>query len=104
MSITLGPLGTGGNHGFERFPAPVSRLRPDDGADTLPAARPSELAADLRLAGLRSLPEVSGAESFPGLLAGDARRAVALGDGGACAADQARRDSRHQRRVPAALS
>jgi len=60
-------------------------------------------AAKLCLAGLRSLPGISGAQQIPEFLAGDLGRPVALGHRGACAFDQACRDPRDRRRVPAAL-
>ena len=61
-------------------------------------------AADLRLAGVRPLPEIPGAQRIPQLLAGAARRTAALGHGRAFAADQAGGDPVRGRRVPVALS
>src|SRR5207302_2492554 len=69
----------------------------------LPAPRPPMAAADLRLAAIRRLAGISGAAEIPRFLAGEPRRAVALGDGRAFPADPAGRDPRHRRRVPAAL-
>jgi len=59
--------------------------------------------ADLYLAGVRSVPGISRAQQIPQFLAGEARGAAAFGDGGACAADQARRDQSDRRRIPPAL-
>src|SRR5580704_10671708 len=104
------PCWDGGHYGFARRPrftrlSPAARrLWPDHGQYPLPAAGSSLAATDLCLAGLRSLPELSGAQQIPQFLAGKARGSAALGDGGACAADQARGNPRHRRRVPAALS
>src|SRR3954467_15362729 len=99
----------GGWHGlaewsrFGRFPETAAGLRNDDGANSLPDAGSSLAAPDLRLAELRSVSEISGAEGFPGVLAGEARRPAVLGDGGAFQADQAGRAAHRGRRVPAAL-
>src|SRR5205807_8107855 len=78
-------------------------LRADDGANSLPHAGPSLVAANLRLAKLRSVPEISGPEGLPRVLGRKARRPIVLGHGGAFQADQARRAARRRRRVPAAL-
>ncbi len=48
-------------------------------------------------------PDFPRAEQIPEFLAGEARRAAAFGDGGACKADQAGRNQSHRRRIPAAL-
>ena len=48
-------------------------------------------------------PEFPESQQIPQFLAGEARRAAALSDGGACAADQARRDQSDRRRIPPAL-
>src|SRR3954453_14234948 len=99
----------GGWHGlaewsrFGRFPETAAGLRNDDGADSLSDAGSSLAAPDLRLAGLRHVSEISGAEGFPGVLAGKARRTASIGDSGALQADQAGRVARGRRRVPAAL-
>src|SRR6476620_10049303 len=101
----------GGWHGlagwwgcFRRFPEAGGRLRADDGANPLSVAGSSFAAADLRLAELRSVSEISGAAGFPGLLAGEARGAAVLGHGGAFQADQAGRTARRRRRLPPALN
>src|SRR5690242_17804408 len=99
----------GGWHGvacwsrFRGFSEAGAGLRADDGADSLPDAGPSIVTADLCLAELRSVSEISGAQRFPALLAGEARRPAALGHGGPFQADQARRTARRRRRVPPAL-
>src|SRR5438874_13161577 len=99
----------GGWHGlagwdcFRRFPETGAGLRADDGRNSLPDAGSSLAAPDLCLAELRYVSEVSGADGFPGVLAGEARRSAAFGDGRAFQADQAGRAARGGRRVPAAL-
>ena len=89
---------------FGRFSPATPGLRPDHRQHPLPAARPSLAPANLRLAGLRSLPELPGAEQIPQFLAGKTRGPAALGDGGACAADQAGGDQGDRRGVQAALA
>src|SRR5262249_358471 len=91
-------------HHVPRPSAPARRLRPHDRANSLSAARSSVLAADLRLAGLRPLPALSGAQPLPRLLARNLGRPLALGDRRALAADQAGRDQGNQRGIPAALT
>src|SRR5580704_16464325 len=56
--------------GFGRFPETSAGLRADDGGNSLPAAGSSLIAANLCLAELRSLPEISGAARLPEFLAG----------------------------------
>src|SRR5262245_31437694 len=98
----------GGWHGlagwgcFRRLPETSAGLRSDDGADSVSDAGSSVAAANIRLAELRSVSEISGAAGFPRVLAGKARRAAVLGHGSAFAADQAGRVARGERRVPAA--
>src|SRR5512144_703693 len=89
---------------FRRFPEAGAGLRADDGANSVSDAGSSLIAADLCLAELRSISEISGAEGFPRLLAGEARWTAVLGDGRALQADQASRTARRRRRVQAALS
>src|SRR4051794_24105347 len=99
----------GGWHGvagwgcFRRFPETGAGLRADDGADSVSDAGSPIVAANLRLAELRSVSEISGAEGFPRLLGGKARRAAVLRHRGAFPADQAGRAARRRRRVQAAL-
>src|SRR4051812_5628401 len=99
----------GGWHGlagwgcFRRFPETSAGLRADDGANSLSDAGSSLAASDLCLAELRSVPEISGAEGFPGVLAGEARRSASLGDHRAFQADQASRAARRGWCVQAAL-
>src|SRR5262245_6101638 len=87
-----------------RFPPPTRRLRPNHSANPLPTSRPSILAADLCLARLRLVSPLSGPQSVPGVLAGEARGTTVLGHGCALALDQARRATLDQRRVPVALT
>src|SRR5215510_10339433 len=94
---------SGGPDGRKRLPQAARRIRVDHGADTLPAPRSPGAAADLCVAGLRSLPQVPGAQPLSRLLAGEAGRAAALGDGGAFPPDQTRRDPCGEWRVPATL-
>src|SRR5471030_344360 len=89
--------------GFRGLSEAGAGLRADDGANSLPDAGSSLVAANLRLAKLRSVPEISGAEGFPLVLGGKTRRTVVLRDGGPFQADQARRTARRRRRIPAAL-
>src|SRR5882757_6241011 len=86
---------------FRRLPETGAGLRADDGADSLPDAGSPVFAANLRLAELRSLSEISGAEGFSRLLAGKAGGTVVLGHRGAFQADQAGRTARRRRRVQA---
>src|SRR6267142_5650518 len=78
-------------------------LRADDGANPVSDAGSPVVAANLRLAELRSVSEFSGAEGFPLVLAAKARRSVVRCHRRAFQADQARRTARRRRRVPAAL-
>src|SRR6201998_3974860 len=100
----------GGWHGlagwgcFRRFPEAGSRLWADDGADPVSDAGSSLVAADLCLAELRSVSEISRADGLSALLAAKTRRSVVLGHRCAFQADQAGRTARHRRRVPFALS
>src|ERR1700730_11805298 len=100
----------GGWHGlagwvcFRRFPETGVGLRADDGANPLSDAGSSVAVTDLRLAELRSVSEIPGAEGFPGLLAGKARGTAVLRHRGALQADQARRTARGRRRLPPALT
>src|ERR1700681_2836555 len=98
----------GGKHGlagwgFRGFPEAGAGLWADDGADFISDAGSPLAAANLRLAELRSVPEISGAEGFPQLLGKVAGGAVVLRDSRAFQADQACRTARRRRRVPAAL-
>src|ERR1700709_1297718 len=78
-------------------------LRSDNGGNRLSPPGPSLVAANLRLAGLRSVPEFPGAEGFPQLLGAQARRPAVRRHRRAFQADQAGRTARRRRRVPAAL-
>src|ERR1700743_2292079 len=59
--------------GFRGFPEAGAGLRADDGANSLSDAGSSLTAANLHLAKLRSVSEISGAEGFPRILGGKAR-------------------------------
>src|ERR1700736_5326788 len=89
--------------GFRRFPETGAGLWADDGADTVSDAGSSLASANLCLAKLRSVSEISGAEGFSQFLGEVAGGTVVLGHGSAFQADQARRTARRRRRVPAAL-
>src|SRR5436190_7889199 len=99
----------GGWHGvagwgcFRRFPEAGAGLRADDGANSLSDAGSPVVAANLRLAELRSVSEIPGAEGFSRLLGRKAGRAAVLSHRGALQADQACRTARRRRRVQAAL-
>src|SRR5271157_1716420 len=95
-----GHYGFEGDLGFARLSPAARRLRTDYGQHPLPAAGSSLAVTDLRLAGLRSLPEVSRVEQIPQFLVGEARGPAALGHRGTCALDQAGRDPRGRWRVP----
>src|ERR1700761_5594215 len=88
---------------FRRLPETGAWIWADHGRDPLPYAGSSLAAADLRLAELRSVSEISGAEGFPEVLGREAGRAAVQGDSGAFQADQAGGASRRRRRVPVAL-
>src|SRR5215813_1921353 len=99
----------GGWHGlagwgcFRRLPETSAGLRSDDGGDSLSDAGSPVVAADLRLAELRSVSEISGAAGLSRLLAGKARGAAVLRDGRAFAADQAGRAAGGEWGLPSAL-
>src|SRR5262245_14337727 len=99
----------GGWHGlagwgcFRGLPEAGAGLRTDDGANPLSDAGSPVVAADLRLAELRSVSEISGAAGFPCVLAGEARGAAVLRDRRAFAADQAGRVAGGERGLPSAL-
>src|SRR6185437_8510296 len=87
----------GGWHGFagwgcfRRLPETGAGLRAHDGAHSLSDAGSSLVAADLCLAELRSVSEISGTPGFSGLLAAEARWTLVLGDRSPFQADQAGR-------------
>src|ERR1700733_6289468 len=89
--------------GFRGFSEAGAGLWADDGANSVSHAGSSFAAANLCLAELRSVPEISGVEGFSQLLGKVAGGTVVFGDGGAFQADQAGRTARRRRRVPAAL-
>src|SRR5450755_4267560 len=98
----------GGKHGlagwgFRGFPEAGAGLWADDGADFVSDAGSPLAAANLRLAELRPVSEISGVEGFSQLLGKVAGGTVVLGDSRALQADQACRTARRRRRVPAAL-
>src|SRR5882672_4449195 len=89
--------------GFRGFPEASAGLWADDGANSVSHAGSSLAAANIYLAELRSVPEISGAEGLSRLLGRKARRSAVLGHGGAFQADQAGRATRRRRRLQAAL-
>src|SRR5580700_695057 len=89
--------------GFRRLSEAGAGLRADDGANSVSHAGSSLAASDLRLAELRSVSELPGAEGFSRILAGETRGPAVRGDRRAFEADQARRTARRRRRVQAAL-
>src|SRR5581483_3435543 len=96
-------VGIGGHYGVTGVSQSARRLWIDHRQHLVPASRSPMAAADLCLAGLRSLPELSGAEQIPQFLAGEARGSAALGNGGPRQADPPGRNPLRRRRVPAAL-
>src|ERR1700761_2140885 len=71
----------GGSHGFagwgfRGFSETRAGIRADDGRDSLSLAGSSLAAADLCLAELRSVPEISGAAGLPAILANEVGRAA----------------------------
>src|SRR3979490_1443078 len=90
--------------GFRGFPEASAGLWADDGANSVSHAGSSLAAANLYLAELRSVPEISGAEGFSRVLGGEARRSAILRHRGAFQVDQAGRTARRRRRLPVALS
>src|SRR4051794_31998463 len=76
----------------------------DHGGNRVPPPGPSLVAANLRVAGLRSVSEFSGAKGFPRVLGNEARRPAVRRHRGALQTDQAGRVARGRRCVPAALN
>src|SRR6202790_4969928 len=89
--------------GFRGFPETGAGLRTDDGANPVPDAGSSVAVTNLRLAELRSVSELPGAEGFSLVLAAEARRPAVRRYGCPLQTDQACRTARRRRRVPAAL-
>src|ERR1700730_17366645 len=89
--------------GFRGFPETGAGLWADDGANSVSNAGSSLAAANLRLAELRFIPEISGVEGLSHLLGKIARRSAVRRHRGAFQAGQARRTSCRRRRIPAAL-
>src|ERR1700688_4165042 len=90
--------------GFRGLPETGVGLRADDGANSLSHAGSPLIAANLCLAELRSVSEISGAEGFPLFLGEIAGWTFVLRHGRPLQADQACRTARRRRRVPAALN
>src|SRR3981189_1705330 len=88
---------------FRRLPETGAGLRADDGANSVPDARSSLIAAKLCLAGLRPVSEFSGTEGLFVVLAAEAGRTAVRRHRRAFEADQAGRTARYRWRVPAAL-
>ena len=91
---------TSQNLSSRTFAGQVRRLRTDHRQHPLSAPGSSLAATDLRLSEDYDLcPMFPHLNKFLNFLAGKARRPAALGHRGACALDQAGRNSRGQRRV-----
>src|SRR5882757_7382323 len=89
--------GNGGKHGlagwgFRGFPETGVRLWADDGANPVSLAGSSLVAANLRLAELRSVSQISGIVQVSFVLATEARWPSVFGPGGAFQLGEARRD------------
>src|SRR5882757_2352073 len=89
--------------GFRGFPEASAGLWADDGANSLSHAGSPLIAAELCLAGLRSVSQVSQTAGFSYILGREAGRPTLRGDRCALQADQACRTARRRRRVPVAL-
>src|SRR5258708_3266749 len=89
---------------FQGFQQAGLRLRTDNSGNRLSPSGSSLAAANLRLAGLRSVSEFSGAEGLSLLLAKKARRPLVRRHRRAFQADQACRIARHRRRLSIALT
>src|SRR5262245_14102285 len=101
---TLSPTRTEDENGFRGFPKTSQWLWPDDCAHPVSASRSSLVASVLRLAELRSLSRISRVATFPDVLDGEARGAIAFSARGPLQADQAGRAQGHRRRIQIALS
>src|SRR5436309_15229657 len=89
---------------FPRIQEAGLRLRTDNSGNPLSPSGSSMAAANLRLAGLRSVSKFPGAEGFPRVLATRARRPAVCGHRRALQTDQACRTTRRGRSLPAALT
>src|ERR1044072_173818 len=89
---------------FQRVQETDGRLRADNRPDPVPDARSSVAAANVRLAELRPVPEISRAATVSRLLDREARGAAAFGAGRALPVDQAGRVESDRRRVSAELN
>src|SRR5438874_10395031 len=89
---------------FPRIQEAGLRLRTDNSGNPLSPSGSSMAAANLCLAGLRSVSKFPGAEGFPRLLATRARRPAVCGHRRALQTDQACRTTRRGRSLPAALT
>src|SRR5438552_7547963 len=90
--------------GFQGFQEAGLRLRTDNSGNRLSPSGSSLAAANLRLAGLRSVSEFPGAKGFPRLLGKIARRSAVRSDRRAFETHQACRTARRGRSLPAALT
>src|SRR6266849_7718688 len=90
--------------GFQGFQEAGLRLRTDNSGNPLSHSGSSMAAANLRLAGLRSVSKFPGAEGFPRVLATRARRPAVCGHRRALQTDQACRTTHRGRSLPAALT
>src|ERR1700716_2414303 len=73
------------------------RLRADDGGNNLQTSGSSLVAPNIRLAGLRYVSRLSGAEGFPYFLGDNARWSAVRSYRGSFKANQASRIARHRR-------
>src|SRR5215217_8652578 len=89
--------------GFRGFSEAGAGLRADDGGNPLPAARSSIPAANVRLAKLRPVSKLPGAQGFSLVLAAETRRPALRRHRGPFQADQARRTACGGWGVPPAL-
>src|SRR6266436_682871 len=100
----------GGWHGFagwgcfRRFPEAGAGLRADDGANSLSDAGSPVAVTNLRLAELRSMPQISGIVQVSCFLAAEARRPAVFGSGRAFEFGEACRDQGRRRGFSTALS
>src|ERR1700730_19026883 len=96
-------LRDGDSHDLARFSEAGEGLRSDHGTHPISAPRSSLAAANLCLAGLRSLSRISRAAGLSGILAEIARRGPAFGNGRTFTPYQTGRDQTGRRAVRAAL-
>src|SRR3954453_23801252 len=86
--------------GFRGLSEAGAWLRANDGGNPLSAAGSPLAAANLHVAGLRSVSELPGAKGLPVLLAAEGVKTAVRGQGRSVQADQTSRTPRRRRRVP----